>query len=166
MKAQEIAAILFQLDASLESEVQWHNVEVQPILVVPVTKLIQVATTLKNTEGLYFDQLSCVTGVDNGEKAGTLEVIYHLNSIPYQQTFAFKVVISREIENSLPQVPSLVSVWRTADWQEREVFDMYGVHFDGHPDLRRILLPNDWEGYPLRKDYKEQEYYHGIKVAY
>ncbi|MFN8416390.1 MAG: NADH-quinone oxidoreductase subunit C [Cytophagaceae bacterium] len=166
MNAQEIAAYLFTQDASLAGETEWHNLEVQPILVIPVSKLVQVATILKVSEGLYFDQLSCITGVDNGEKVGTLEVIYHLNSIPYQHTFAFKVIIPRSIESGLPQVPSLTSVWRTADWQEREAFDMYGIHFEGHPDLRRILLPNDWEGYPLRKDYKEQEYYHGIKVAY
>jgi NADH-quinone oxidoreductase subunit C len=166
MNTQEIAAYLFSQDASLESETEWHNKEVQPILAVPVSKLVQIASILKTSEGLYFDQLTCITGLDNGEKVGTLEVIYHLNSIPYHHTFAMKVVIPRSVENGLPQVPTLTSVWKTADWQEREVFDMFGVHFEGHPDLRRILLPNDWEGYPLRKDYKEQEYYHGIKVAY
>jgi NADH-quinone oxidoreductase subunit C len=69
------------------------------------------------------------------------------------------------LENDqLPSVPSLVSIWRTADWHEREAFDLVGVYFEGHPDLRRILLPEDWVGHPLRKDYVEQEKYHGIQV--
>ena len=69
-------------------------------------------------------------------------------------------------KNKLPQVPSLVKIWKTADWHEREVYDLVGVNFKGHPDLRRILLPEDWEGHPLRKDYQEQEKYNGIKVKY
>ena len=73
-----------------------------------------------------------------------------------------KVVLDRE----KPEVDSVVDFWRTAEWHEREAFDLIGVKFLGHPDLRRILLPADWEGHPLRKDYQHQEYYRGIKVEY
>jgi len=65
-----------------------------------------------------------------------------------------------------PHVPSVESVWKTANWHEREAYDLIGVVFDGHPDLRRILLPDDWEGHPLRKDYKVPEFYNGMKVPY
>jgi len=73
-----------------------------------------------------------------------------------------KVVLPREN----PEVDSVSQVWRTADWHEREAFDMFGIKFNGHPDLRRLLLPADWEGHPLRKDYKHQEYYRDVKVEY
>jgi NADH-quinone oxidoreductase subunit C len=89
-----------------------------------------------------------------------------LYSIPYEHAFVMKVIVPRGDEHNLPAVPSLCNVWKTANWHEREAFDLYGITFTGHPDLRRILLPTDWQGYPLRKDYKEQETYHGIKVAY
>jgi NADH-quinone oxidoreductase subunit C len=126
-------------------------------------QLIEVATFLKNTEGLYFDTLSCITAIDNGVDKGTFEMVYHLYSIPYHHFMVIYVTISRE---GVIEVPSLCSLWRTADWHEREAYDLFGIVFKNHSDLRRILLPADWEGYPLRKDYKEQEYYHGIKVRY
>src|SRR5690606_10281297 len=111
--------------------------------------------------------LSSVTGLDNGPEKGTMEVIYHLYSIPYNHHFTIKVALERDLVNSNPpNLPSVTSIWKGANWQEREIFDMYGIVFEGHPDLRRILLPEDWEGFPLRKDYKTQDYYHGIKVAY
>jgi NADH-quinone oxidoreductase subunit C len=138
----------------------------QPQAVIKTTQLESAARVLRETPSLYFDTLSCLTALDNGEKEGTIEVLYHLYSIPYEHSFVMKVVVPRGDEKKLPQVPSLCNIWKTANWHEREAFDMYGIQFIGHPDLRRILLPSDWEGYPLRKDYKEQETYHGIKVAY
>lgn len=126
------------------------------------TDLIEVMTFLHYTEGFYFDSLSCLSGLDNGPEANTMEVIYNLYSIPYNQHLTIKIELNRES----PIVPTVESIWRTADWQEREAYDMYGIQFKGHPDLRRILMPADWDGFPLRKDYKQQEYYRGVKVEY
>lgn len=122
--------------------------------------LLKLCSTLRSDADLYIDQLICITGVDNGPDAGTCEVIWHFQSITRSVSLALRVKASRE--NAI--VPSLTSLWKSADWLEREVFDMYGICFEGHPDLRRILMPADWEGFPLRKDYKVQETYHGILV--
>jgi NADH-quinone oxidoreductase subunit C len=124
--------------------------------------LLPVCRILHQHETTYFDMLSCLTGIDNGPEAGTMEVVYNLYSIPFDHHLALKVVISREN----PETDSVTSVWKTADWHEREAFDLLGINFKGHPDLRRILLPADWEGHPLRKDYKQQEYYRNIKLDY
>ena len=129
---------------------------------VKASDLKGIMTFLHDTEGLYFDSLSCLSGLDNEPDANSMEVVYNLYSIPYNQHFTVKVSLDRE----KPIVPSVESIWKTADWQEREAYDMFGIIFEGHPDLRRILLPADWEGFPLRKDYKHQEYYRGIKVEY
>jgi NADH-quinone oxidoreductase subunit C len=127
--------------------------------------LLKVCDLLWKNPACYFDQLSCLTAIDNGPEKGTLELIYTLYSIPHHLTLHLQIVQARLLENDqLPSVPSLVSIWRTADWHEREAFDLVGVYFEGHPDLRRILLPEDWVGHPLRKDYVEQEKYHGIQV--
>jgi len=125
-------------------------------------KLTEVAHELHVNPQTYFDQLSCVTGIDNGPDTSTMEVIYHLYSIPFNLSLALKVILSRKD----PVVPTLSSVWKSADWLERETFDMYGIIFERHPDLRRILMPADWEGFPLRKDYKEQERYRDVQVKY
>lgn len=121
-----------------------------------------VGQVLHKTEGLYFDMLSCITGVDNGPEEDTMEVIYNLYSIPYDRSLMLKVMLDRKT----PELDSVANIWRAADWHEREAFDLLGVVFKGHPDLRRILLPADWEGHPLRKDYEHQEYYRGIRVEY
>lgn len=129
---------------------------------IVVTKLLEVATELFNNPETYFDQLSCVTGIDNGPDAKTMEVIYHLYSIPFNRSLALKVILPRDN----PRVLTLASVWKSANWLERETYDMYGIVFEQHPDLRRILMPADWDGYPLRKDYKEQDTYRDVQVKY
>ncbi|MFA6542090.1 MAG: NADH-quinone oxidoreductase subunit C, partial [Bacteroidota bacterium] len=91
-----------------------------------------------------------------------LGVTYHLYSMVHRHKFVLKV----EVPTDAPNIPSVESVWKTANWHEREAFDMYGIQFSGHPDLRRILLPDDWEGYPLRKDYEVPEFYNGMRVPY
>jgi len=139
----------------------------QPQLVIKTELIANVCRELLENPATYFDFLSCVTGIDNGPQAGTMQVAYNLYSIPYNQHLTLKVEFARNKEDeALPVVPSVTTVWKTANWHERETYDFFGIVFEGHPDLRRILLPGDWQGYPLRKDYQQQDYYHGIKVEY
>jgi len=120
--------------------------------------------------------LNCITGIDYFEpdpkKAAKspwkphIEVVYHLSSIPHKHTIVVKVKVPRwknDVEGELPELPTVSHVWRTADWHEREVYDLVGVQFVGHPNLRRILCPEDWVGYPLRKDYEMPLEYHGMR---
>jgi NADH-quinone oxidoreductase subunit C len=138
-----------------------------PYLVVPKEILPAVCLELHDNDQTYFDFLSCQTGIDNGPEAGTLEVVYNLYSIPFEHKLCLKVRVPRNPENEdLPEIPTVSHIWRTADWHEREIFDLVGIKFTGHPDLRRILCAADWPGHPLRKDYTWPEYYHDIKVPY
>lgn len=129
---------------------------------LPAADLLKVCSVLHQNPSTYFDSLSCLTGIDNGPEASTMEVAYNLYSIPFGHHLMLKVVVPRE----KPEVDSVTGIWKAANWHEREMFDMFGIVVKGHPDLRRILMPADWEGHPLRKDYKQQEYYRNIKVEY
>ncbi len=143
---------------------------IQPSLTIATDRIAEVCRFLHENEQTYFDLLECLTALDNGPESNTLEIIYHLYSIPYEHALVLKIVFPRNeittkaIDSQLPQVPTVSHIWRTADWHEREAYDLFGICFVGHPDLRRILLPADWQGHPLRKDYTEQEKYHGIQV--
>ena len=120
---------------------------------------LDVALFLRDEQDLKFDSLECITGVDLGEDQ-KLEVRYNLHSMVYTHKIEIRIRLPRK----RPKVPSIEQVWRIGDWFEREVFDMYGIRFKGHRDLRRMLLPEDWVGWPLRKDYTMPELYHGIIV--
>lgn len=138
-----------------------------PYVVVPTEQVAAICAELHANEQTYFDMLSCQTGIDNGLESGTLEVAYNLYSIPYNHHFCLKVIVTRNTaDEPLPAIPTVSHIWRTADWHEREIFDLVGIRFSGHPDMRRILCAADWQGHPLRKDYAAQEYYHGIPVAF
>jgi NADH-quinone oxidoreductase subunit C len=139
----------------------WVDNATPPMLLIQADDLVAVAKTLQQNAETYFDQLACITGIDNGPEANTMEVVYNMYSIPFNKSLAIKVVLDRK----KPEIESLSSIWKSANWLEREVFDMYGIQFKNHPDLRRILMPADWEGFPLRKDYQEQETYRNIKLA-
>ncbi len=131
-----------------------------PFIVVKPDKVCEIALVLRDDERLKFDSLMCLSGLDY--TGGKLGVVYHLDSI----ALTHKITLKVQITVDQPHVASVAQIWRCADWHEREAFDMFGIVFDGHPDLRRILMPDDWDGYPLRKDYKVPAYYNGMKVPY
>jgi NADH-quinone oxidoreductase subunit C len=139
----------------------------QPALLIEPARISFVCLELRNNPKTYFDFLSSLTGVDYGIEENRFGVVYHLASIPYKTQLTLKVSVENNRDlNDLPSFPSITSVYRTADWHEREAYDLMGIFFEGHPDLRRILLPDDWEGFPLRKDYKTAEYYKGIRIDF
>jgi NADH-quinone oxidoreductase subunit C len=164
---KEFGEIILGLDKETPTE---------SIISVDSMQIHKVGAFLRENDELQFDSLMVLSGVDdaNGTKikdedgtdvitGGTLSVYYHLHSTILKHKITIKVATPREN----PKVESVYNVWRTSDWHEREAFDMFGIIFQNHPDLRRILMPYDWEaGYPLRKDYKNPEFYQGMKVPY
>lgn len=117
------------------------------VLVVEKDKIDDLSSFLKNADSLKFDSLMCLTAIDAGDDGFVL--VYHLFSMQKCHKLTLKVVL----EKDNPELESVSSVWKAADWLEREVFDMFGIKFLNHPDLRRILLPDEWTAYPLRKDF-------------
>ena len=117
-------------------------------LFVPVDRLVEVCTFLRDDHELDFAMLTWVGGVDYLPAQPRFEVVYHLLSLRRNCRFVLKVRLAEEAA----RVPTVVGVWPTANWHERETYDFYGITFEGHPDLTRILLPEAWVGWPLRKD--------------
>ncbi|HVF48848.1 MAG TPA: NADH-quinone oxidoreductase subunit C [Pyrinomonadaceae bacterium] len=124
-------------------------------VVVPRERIVEACTHLKSAPALEFNFLADICGADRGpEEEPRFEVNYHLFSTTKFHRLRLKVLLNEEDTH----VPSVTGVWRTANWHERETFDLMGVIFDGHPDLRRILLPDDWQGHALRKDFPLRGY--------
>ncbi len=169
--------LLDRLSRQFGAAIRGANLEaIDPWIDVAPEGLVAVCRYLRDEPDLRFDMLNCISGVDYFEpdpkkaaKAGFephVEVVYHLSSIPHKHTLVLKVLVPRwqdDTPGNPPEVPSVASVWRTADWHEREVFDLSGVMFTDHPNLRRILCPEDWVGFPLRRDYEMPLEYHGIR---
>ena len=149
---------------------------VDPSIEVCATDIAEVADFLKDDSELAFDQLCDLTAVDYLEPDPKkqksfvhephLEVVYQLFSLQRKHRITIKVKLSRwqhDTPGELPEVDSVSHVWAIADWHEREAFDLLGVRFSGHPNLVRILCPDDWVGHPLRKDYEFPLEYHGVR---
>ena len=143
---------LRQWDAEVVSEVIEFRGETT--VVVPRAQLQRVAAHLASEPFLYFAFLSDITTVDRFPIEPRFEVNYHIVSLDRRERLRLKV----KLNGSDPTVHSVTGVWPTANWHERENYDLFGIRFEGHPDLRRILMPDDWEGYPLRKDYPTEGY--------
>ena len=124
-------------------------------VIVPAAYVVDVCSALKTGTETKFDFLADICGVDRGvEEEPRFEVNYHLFSTTKYHRLRVKVLVNEEDAH----VPTVTDVWRTANWHERETFDLFGIVFDGHPDLRRILLPDDWQGHALRKDFPLRGY--------
>jgi NADH-quinone oxidoreductase subunit C len=147
LEKDTVVGKLRQWDAGAIAEVIEFRGEVT--LVLRRKHLKAVAEYLVNEPSLRFSFLSDISCVDRFPLEPRFEVSYHLLSFDLNQRLRLKV----KLAGSDPVIPSVTDIWPTADWHERESFDLFGIRFEGHPDLRRILLPDDWEGYPLRKDY-------------
>lgn len=166
-----------QLKQKFGDKITGSNLEaLDPWIEVSPSALEEVCLYLRDEPHLRFNLLNCITAVDyfepDAKKAAKvewqphMELVYHLWSIPHKRSLVVKVILPRwkdGVEGELPELPSVAKVWSTADWHERETYDLSGIRFIGHPDLRRILCPEDWVGYPLRKDYEMPLDYHGIR---
>jgi NADH-quinone oxidoreductase subunit C len=120
---------------------------------VETTRIVDVMRFLRDTPGLEFDMLVDVTAVDYLGQSPRFEVVYHLLSLPHNRRLRIKA----RVDEAQAELDTIVPVWPGANWMEREVWDMYGIRFRGHPDLRRILLYEEFEGHPLRKDYPKEK---------
>ena len=122
----------------------------QVSVIVKKDRIVDICRYLHDGSTLSFDHLQDLCGVDyHGKKEPRFEVVYNLYSVRYRH----KTRVRAQVTADDPSIKTVTSIWAGADWHERECFDMFGIVFKEHPDLRRILLPEDWEGHPLRKDY-------------
>jgi len=153
MTFEEIVALL-DTKASGKASV----IEGKTVISVSPENWSEISSVLKNESKLNFDYLMCISAYDKGDNK-VYGAAYNFYSTVNNHYLEVRV----EAEDGA-SIPSVVGLWRTADWHEREAYDMMGLKFEGHPDLKRILLSDDWEGYPLRKNYKEPDYYHGVPV--
>ena len=157
MEASEIFA---RLENQFSGKVRDFKGDVpEPYLLVEPDAIIEVCRFLRDDTELKFEVLSDQTGVD-WPKEEKIQLVYHL----YSYTGRHQIVLKVDLPRDNAKIVTVENIWKIANWFEREIFDLFGVIFEGHSDLRRILLPEDWVGHPLRKDYIEQEEYDGIST--
>jgi NADH-quinone oxidoreductase subunit C len=135
-----------------------HLEEASPWLEIGREGLPSICRALRDDQRLACNQLMCLSGVHTAD--GELWSVLHVFSSTHRHKLGLKVVL--HVDD--PHCPSVADIWPTADWHEREAYDMVGIVYDGHPDLRRILCPDDWEGHPLRKDYQAPTTYNGMQL--
>jgi NADH-quinone oxidoreductase subunit C len=145
LKENPVAIAVHEFDATAIVDGQFDRTELT--LEIAPARIVDVCRFLKEQQ--QFVRLCTVTGVDRYPGEPRFEVVYHLHSLARNQRLRLKCRLSGES----PEIDSVTAVWRGAGWYERETFDLFGVRFRNHPDLRRIMMPEDWEGHPLRKDY-------------
>lgn len=146
-----IAALRERFPEAVQDVVEFRG---ETTLTIDAPQIAEVCQFLRDEQGLLFNFLVDVTGVDDYPLYPRFNVLYHLYSMLYNQKLRLKVRLGAEDdEEGALVVPTVTHLWPGANWQEREVFDMFGIRFEGHPDMRRILMPEEWDGYPQRKDY-------------
>jgi len=155
MKPEEIAALLSERFGELILESKPD--EINPWSAVDPPSILAISQFLHNDNRMEMDHLELLGGVDYKDR---IEIIYVMYSMKHHHRYTLKCLLPREE----PKVPTVESVWAVANWHEREAYDMFGILFEGHSDMRRILCPDDWEGFPLRKDYKAPESYGDLPV--
>ena len=151
MQISDICKHLQKIDSSILLEEDTNYLLIDP------SKWNEISNELASNKKLSFDYLMCISSIDL--ENDQLALAYNLHSTETKKSIEFNLVFPKDA-----QIPSVESLWKTANWHEREAYDLMGILFEGHPDMKRILLPEDWEGHPLRKDWKEPEYYNGMPV--
>lgn len=146
------ATAAFVADHFAAALLETVNYRDETTLVLEPGALVEICAALRDTPALRYDYLADVTAVDWPDRIPRFDVVYHLLSLETRARVRLKVRVG-QAEEDAPAVPSVQGVWPTANWYEREIFDLFGLIFTGHPDLRRLVMPADWEGHPLRKDY-------------
>jgi len=161
----DAAAVQQKIEEKFPGKVTSAELEVvDPFLVVDVSTIVEMCTFLRDEPELAFDMLHCHSAVDylppKAPEDARIELVLHLTSLKHRHWIVLKIMLPREN----PKMPTLEGVWPTANWHEREAYDLFGIEFEGHSDFRRLLLPDDWPGYPLRKDWEWPDEWHGMAV--
>jgi len=146
-KVDELVAKILALDLPVS---KYEGIADCSAVQLPPEKLVNLMVTLRDDSQFSFEMLTSHTVVDRIEQ-GKFELVYYLYSMAHQKRLLVSVMIPRDN----PVVSTVSKIWQIAEWQEREVYDLFGVQYDSHPDLRRVFLEDDWKGFPLRKDYKD-----------